>query len=413
MSPARTAAWPVRVLTEDDWAAFVDVDSHAFGSTAPAELLEVEKELHEPARSIGAYDGQTLVGIGTAYSFQMSVPGGPLPAAGVSWVGVLPTHRRRGVLTALMEHQLHGIHDAGEEPIAVLWASEPPIYGRYGYGLASRRVSMTVPRSSTALVPDAPGDAGLRMRIAPAGDWKLTAPVHDAVLARRPGMFARDERWWARAVRDLPGMREGNSELRCVVAEDDGGVRGYARYTTKQNFDDDFGQGRVGIREVVGSDAAALAALYRYLFDLDLMGSTSLWNVPVDDPLLHWLADPRRAKPTLSDALYVRLVDLDRALESRSYAADVDIVLEVADPRCPWNDGRWRLTGGVDGATCRRTDDDADLTLGVRELGAAYLGGSSLVELAAAGRVAGSPGAVASAATAFAHHPAPWCPVVF
>jgi predicted acetyltransferase len=405
--------WPVRVLGADAWEAFTGVDSHAFGTTFPAEVTESERPYFGLGKDIGAYDGDLLVGIANAYQFDLTVPGGTLPAAGVSWVGVLPTHRRRGVLSSLMSAQLTSLHEVGEQPVAVLWASEPQIYGRYGYGLASRHWSATVPRGATALLPDTPADDRLRLRLVPADDWALTAPVYDAVAPTRPGMFARDERWWARSVRDDESMRQGRSELRCVLAEDDDAVRGYARYSTKQSFDADFGQGVVAVREVMAKDPAALATLYRYLFDLDLMGSTELWNLPVDDPLVHWLTNPRRAKPETGDALYVRLVDVDRALATRTYAADVDVVLDVSDARCPWNAGRWRLTGGTGGASCERTDRAPDVELDVRELGAAYLGSTSLVELAAAGRVQGSAQAVRTAATAFAHSPAAWCPVVF
>ncbi len=405
--------WPVRVLGADAWEAFIDVDSHAFGTTFPVEIGESERPYFGLGRDIGAYDGDTLVGIANAYEFDLTVPGGTVPTAGVSWVGVLPTYRRRGVLSSLMSSQLTSLHEQGKEPVAALWASEPQIYGRYGYGLATRHWSATVPRGATALLPDAPADDRLRLRLVPADDWSLTAPLYDAVAPTRPGMFARDERWWTRAVRDDESMRQGRSALRCVVAKDDGGVRGYSRYATKASFGADFGQGVVVVREVMAADPATLATLYRYLFDLDLMGSTELWNLPVDDPLVHWLTNPRRAKPETGDAVYVRLVDVDRALAARTYAADVDVVLDVTDTRCPWNAGRWRLTGGTDGATCRRTDDSAELALDVRELGAAYLGSTSLVELAAAGRVQGSAEAVRAAATAFAHSPAAWCPVVF
>lgn len=411
MSP-RHPSWPVRTLSEQDWSAFAALDSHAFGSTAPEELLEAERAFFGGGRDIGAYDAELLVGIATAYPFELTVPGGTVPAAGISWVGVLPTHRRRGVLSSLMDAQLSGLHEEGREPVAVLWASEPPIYGRFGYGLSSRFWSVTVPRSATALSADTPLDPDLRLRLVAADDWALTAKVYDGVAAQRPGMFARDERWWRRAVLDIPAMRDGRSELRCVVAEDGTGVRGYARYSTKQDFSD-FGNGTVSVREVMAADPAALAALYRYLFDLDLMGSASVWNVPVDDPLMHWLQNPRRAKPEVNDALYTRLVDVDTALAGRTYADDIDVVLEVRDAHCPWNAGRWRLSGGTAGATCNRTQDAADLTLDVRELGAAYLGGISLVELAAAGWVEGSPAALRAAATAFTHTPAPWVPVVF
>jgi predicted acetyltransferase len=412
MTSPRTT-WPVRTLGADDWRAFLDVDAHAFGMTPPTELEEAVRETQEPGRDIGAYDDDVLVGIAGAYSLDLTVPGGTVPAAGVSWVGVLPTHRRRGVLGALMDFQLGSVHDAGREPIAVLWASEPQIYGRFGYGLASHHLSMTVPRSATALSADAPADPELRLRLVPADDWKATAGVYDEVRMRRPGMLGRDDRWWARAVRDLPGLRQGRSALRCVVVEDKHGVRGYARYSTKQSFDDDFGSGRVTVGEVLAADPAALATLYRYLFDLDLMGTTSLWNVPIDDPLMHWLQNPRRAKPEQGDALYVRLVDLPAALSARSYSSDVDVVLDVEDRRCPWNEGRWRLTGGTGGATCTRTDDPADLTLGARDLGAAYLGGTSLRELAGAGRVTGAPDQLQATSHAFGSDLAPWCPVVF
>lgn len=406
-----TDRWPVRTLRPEEWAAFVAVDSHAFGATAPDELLDAEKELFGAGRDIGVFDGDTLAGIATAYPFELGVPGRILPAAGVSWVGVLPTHRRRGILSALMDSQLSALHDEGR-PLALLWASEPPIYGRYGYGLASRFWSLTVPREPAALLPDTPADPQLRLRLVPAGEWALTAGVYEIVAGQRPGIFARDERWWQRAVRDLPSMRAGSSELRCVVAEDGSGVRGYARYSTKQDFND-FGNGTVSVREVMAVDPAARAALYRYLFDLDLMGSTHLWNVPVDDPLLHWLANPRKAKPAGNDALYVRLVDVDGALAGRCYATDVDLVIGVRDERCPWNDGRWRVTGGRHGASCVRTRGAADVEMGVRELGAIFLGGTSVLELAAAGRVSGSPAALHAATSAFAHSPAPWCPVVF
>jgi len=413
-TPPTASRWPVRSLDGEDWDAFVALDGHAFGATMPPEVLSAERELHEGARGIGAYDGATLAGIATAFSYDLSVPGASTPAAAVSWVGVLPTHRRQGVLRALMTSQLHAVHDEGREPLAVLWASEPQIYGRFGYGLATRGLSLTVPRDPRALHPSAPADPGLRLRLVDAGDWSLTAPVYARVAARRPGVPARDERWWTHEVHDVPAMRAGRSELRCVVAEDADGVRGYARYSTKQHFDDGFGSGEVSVREVMALDPAALASLYRYLFDLDLMGRTDLWNLPVDDPLLHWLQNPRRAKPVLGDGLYVRLVDLARALTTRSYAAPVDVVLDVSDETCPWNAGRWRLTGGPDGTTCVRTEDPADIALGVVDLGAAYLGGTTLTELALAGRVREMrPGSVAAAAAAFAHSPAPWCPAIF
>jgi predicted acetyltransferase len=405
--------YPVRTLDDTHWADAVETDGHAFGSTMPTEVTDLERGLMEPGRSIGAFDGPRPVGIATAYSFDLTVPGGGAPAAGVSWVGVLPTHRRRGVLRSLMTHLLDDLHGRGREPLAVLWASEPQIYGRFGYGLATRAYSLAVPRSADALRPDAPTDPRVRLRLVPADDWELTAGVYDQVAGARPGMLGRDEPWWQRAVRDVPSMREGRSELRCVVAEDEDGVRGYARYATKPDWSPGQPTGTVHVREVIATDPAARAALYRYLFDLDLMGSTDLWNVPVDDPVLYWLQNLRAASPSWKDALYVRLVEVASALTARRYASPVEVVLEISDPLCSWNDGRWRLVAD-DGVRCERTEREADLAMSVTELGAAYLGGTPLADLAMAGRVEErTKGSLRTTSAAFMTSPAPWCPIIF
>jgi predicted acetyltransferase len=406
--------FPVRTLGDDDWTGLFEVDSLAFGGTAPDELIEVEREIFEEGRSIGAFDGATPVGIATAFSFDVSVPGAVLPAAGISAVGVIPTHRRRGVLRALMTHQLRDIHERGREPLAILWASEPPIYGRFGYGLASRAYALDVLRSPNALRADVPTDPDLRLRLVPADDWKITADVYSRALTQRPGMLARDERWWRKAVRDLPSMREGRSALRCVVVEDDSGVRGYARYATKQDWTPGRPQGTVHVREVAAIDAPARALLYRYLFDQDLMGKIDIWNIAIDDPLLLWLENLRSTKPLWLDALYVRLIDLPAALRSRTYTTPVDVILEITDRICPWNDGRWHLVADSDGVSCEKASRPADLSMSVTELGATYLGGTGLTELAMAGRVTEqTAGALTSTSLAFQSSPAPWCPVVF
>ena len=416
MNAVPSSPFPVRVLTDDDWPSILDVDSNAFGSTFDADVMDAEHELHEPGRTVGAFDGSALIGLATAFSFDLTVPGATVPAAGVSWVGVLPTHRRRGVLRTLMTTQLYDVHERAREAVAILWASEPVIYGRFGYGLASRSFSLKVPRSPDALRADVPADPDLRLRLVPVENWKLTADVYAAAASTRPGMVARDERWNRRATSDYPSLRQGRSALRCVVAEDDDGVRGYARYSTKPDWGAGVPGGTVDVREVLATDGAAMAALYRYLFDLDLMKVVEVWNVPVDSPLLHWLSSTRATTPAWQDALYVRLVDVGSALAQRTYSTPVDVVLGVTDEICTWNDGSWRLVGGPDGARCERTDAAADLSLTVTDLGAAYLGGTALAELAQAGRVQqrqGLDGTIAAVSTAFSSSPLPWSPFVF
>jgi predicted acetyltransferase len=412
-SPA--PALTIRTLTPELWDAFVEVNGHAFGSTPDQDMLTAEREVLEDARSLAAFDGEQMVGIASAYSFDLAVPGGVTPAAGVTWVGVLPTYRRRGVLRALMTHQLGQVREAGREPIAILWASEPSIYGRFGYGRATHRLSLSVPRNAHALLPDSPTDPRLRLRLVPAQDWQLVADVYAAEARRRPGLVERDDRWHRNAVRDVPSNRNGRSELRCVVAEDESGIRGYARYSTKPDWSQGFPAGDVDVRELIASDVAARAALYRYLFDLDLMGTTALWNLPADDPVQHWLADARRTHASLSDSLYTRVVDLPAAVAARTYSTPLDLVLDVQDALLTGNTGRWRLTAADDGkARCERTEDSADLTLSVTGLGAVFLGGTRLVDLAEAALVQEhTAGAVGAMSRAFATSPQPWSPAVF
>lgn len=409
-----SASWPVRTLTEADEQAFHEVDSLAFAETVPAEVVQAGLSVHEPDRRIGAFDSDLLAGIAMAYSFRLSVPGATLPAAGVSWVGVRPTHRRRGIVSALMRHQLREIHEVRREPVAVLWASEPMIYGRFGYGLAARRLSLRVPRSPIALHAWAPTDTTIRLRYVDPATWTALAGVYESVAASRPGMPDRDDRWWARETQDLPVSRDGRSELRAVVAEHNAGVRGYALFSTKQNWSDGMPRGDLLVREIVAADPPALAHLYRFLFDQDLLETTELWNVPVDDPVMHWLTNPRPAKPLINDSLFCRVVDVATALGARIYSAPVDVVIEVADEVCPWNAGRWRLRAGAGEATCARAEQGADLALPAVALGAAFLGGTSLRELAVAGQVVERrPGAVAELDDALRWFPAPWSPQVF
>ncbi|MFE2240875.1 sterol carrier protein domain-containing protein, partial [Streptomyces virginiae] len=210
-----------------------------------------------------------------------------------------------------------------------------------------------------------------------------------------------------------PGKREAPPPLVCVVAERaDGEVAGYARYRVKPDWNASGSDGTVLVEVLDALDPAATAALWRYLFSIDLTWTVRAAKRPVDDPLLHLVSDVRRSKPATRDSLHVRLVDLPAALEARSYGSAVDVVVEVEDAFCPWNEGRWRLVADADGtARCTRTADPADLELSVRELGSAYLGGITLTSLAAAGRVRElRPGTLAQASRAFAGDVAPWLP---
>lgn len=418
-------ALETRVLQADEWDVWYDHLELAFGGVPEsAEERELYKALTETERSLGVWDGETCVGSAGAFSFRLSVPGGALvPAAGVTMVGVSPTHRRQGVLTSLMRRQLDDVR-AGGEPVAVLTASDPAIYGRFGYGTAVHSMALDIDTTRVRLsVP--PGTDGVRLRLVDARKALADCErVYAELVTRRPGMPARQPGWELQALLDPEAARGGASPLKCVVAERaaDGEVVGYARYRVKADWDLTGSDGSVELADLDALDPAAYAALWRYLFGIDLTWRVRASKRPVDDAVLHLVTDVRRSRARLRDAMHLRLVDLPRALTARTYGAPLDVVLEVEDAFCPWNAGRWRLSAGADGAaTCTRTEDPADLELSVRELGAAYLGGVTLGSLAAAGLVreaapergpgsAPGTGPLARASRAFAGDVAPWLP---
>jgi predicted acetyltransferase len=413
--------YPIRPITEAEFDAFHTVDEHAFhGSPIAERTRSGVLSRFEIDRSLAAFDGSTPVGITGIFSFRMSVPGATMPVAGVSWVGVLPSHRRRGILNSLMHRQLADVRERGEA-IAVLWASESGIYGRYGYGRASWTAHFTFRRGEGALAREAPADPALRLRLAePDASRAELAKVYETVLPTRPGFFARNEPWWNRALEDPADERKGASPLRCVLAEDDSGPRGYALYSGLGRWEDEtfLDDSVLNIRELVTADPAASAALWADLLSRDLTNEFRAQLRPGDDPVLFQLANPRRARAQLSDGLWVRIVDMAAALTQRSYACPVDAVIEVTDDVFGDNSGRWRLrSGGAadrSAASCERTTDPADIALGIRELGAAYLGGTRLGSLAAAGLVTElRPGTLVPLSAALSWDPSPWCPMIF
>jgi predicted acetyltransferase len=404
----------LRTLRTADLDSWFGVLGSAFGGgMQDPEDVGKWRELVRPDRSVTAWDGSELVGTAGAFAFRMTVPGGAaVPTAGVTMVSVLPTHRRRGVLTQMMRRQLDDVRAWGE-PVAALTASEPVIYGRFGYGTATEELRADVDTTRVRLsLPD--GVDALRMRLVDPLDAAVRQACEELYASRvplRPGMLRRMPGWERVPVHDPVHRRGGASPLQCVLAERDGELRGSARYAVRADRDEAGPKGEVRLRDMEAADPAALGALMRYLFGLDLTTRLRIDNRPVDDPWLHQVSDVRRCRLTVRDALHVRLVDVGAALAARTYQAPVDVVLEVADAFCPWNTGRWRLSGDAKGAVCEPTRDAPDLALSVRELGAAYLGGPALSALAGAGRVRQlRPGALAQASVAFRSDVAPWLP---
>jgi predicted acetyltransferase len=406
----------LRPATAEEWPALVQAMDDAFGEVSTGPFRDRPSPVAELDRSLSLWDGERAVATGGIYSHQLTVPGAVVPCAGITWITVATTHRRRGILTAIMRRQLTGLHEQQREPVAALWAAEYPIYGRFGYAPATLRAGFSGNTERMKLRPDVDLGTG-RVDEVPSDTFRAAAVgVHDVARRQVPGNLARDERWWDRVMRDDPEQRKGWTARRYLLhTEADGTVTGYAFFRVKASWTDGGEpEGTITVPELRALTPAAHAALWQFVLSVDLVRTLQAPMASTDDPLRHLLTDGRALHSNPVDALWVRLVDVDRALAARRYPAPIDLVLEVRDDFCPWNTGRWRLTGHPAGGHCAPTDRDPDLVLGIEELGAAYLGGVSLAALQSAGRVTEvSPGAVTLASTAFSWPVAPWCPDEF
>ncbi len=402
-----------RPITEDEVGDFREKLVRGFGE----DLREADKDSERflavvPLdRTVAAFDGDELVGTLAAFAFEVTVPGGAsVPMAGTTMVTVQPTHRRQGVLTAMMIDHLDDTA-ARNEPLAGLWASESPIYGRFGFGRATSRDVIEAPKDGLLIAGDS---VGAVRSIDPDRVEELFAPVYERVRRERPGMLSRSPAEWKYEVLwDPEHWREGSSAKRFVLYEADGGAEGYAIYRQKSDWDDFVANGQVRVIEAIATSDRAHTGLWNYLANIDLYPRVKYWNLPTDDPLWWKLVDFRRVERKRSDALYVRIMDVPAALEARRYEADGTIRIGVDDPFRPDTSGVYELavTGGE--AKCVAVDGEADVELRTDSLGALYLGGQSARSMAAAGRISGGHDHIGQLDRLFRSAAEPWCEEVF
>lgn len=402
----------LRGIDEREQRHFLEVAEASFGAGLPDDVFEGLRHVIETDRALGAFDGATMVGTAGAYSLSLTVPGGEAPCAGVTMVGVVPTHRRRGVLTAMMKHQLRDVAERGE-PLAALWASEDPIYGRFGYGPATMQALIDVPRHRAAFVDGSPIEG--RLRLVDREEALTAFPgVYDRVRAGTPGMFRRSETWWRhRNLREATSDEEG--PFFRALLEHDGEPAAYAIYQVHQRWEQGVSRGHAGVREVVAATPRAQRDIWKFVFGIDLVESvrSAGFLLQYDHPLQLMLAEPRYLGFGLSPGLWVRIVDVAAALEARRYARDGVLTVEVRDPLLDANDGTWRLEVADGRACATKTAGDPDVRIGIAELGALYLGHFTFARMAAAGRIEASAGAVARADEMWRTTVAPWCPEIF
>jgi len=408
-------SFDIRPVTGDEFIPFSRAADAAFGHQPTTEQMEGWRAIFEPDRSLAAFDDGRIVGTAGAVSFALTLPGlTTLPVAGVTAVGVLPTHRRQGILTSVMRRQLEDVRARGEA-LAILYASESAIYGRFGYGLATSMSAFDLDRRHAAFAR--PVESPGRCRLLDRDEALDTLPAaYDRARRVQPGAVTRSAAWWTGLLRDPESEREGASAYWYVVYESaDGQVDGFAHYRVKGQWDDGLSNNTLLLSELSAATSEAHAVLWRYLLDVDLVTTVRAANAPVDEPLRWLLADPRRMRVTrFNDGVWVRVLDVSAALSARRYAVSGRLALDLADPFLPRNSGRYLLEGGPEGAACGATTEAADLALGVSDLAAILLGGARPSTLARAGRIVErSPGALARADLMFACEPLPWCGTFF
>jgi len=402
----------VRPIREDEYSEYAAKRTSMFGGDARPERLVWRPGMLELERCFAAYEDGAMAGTAAAFTYRMGTPGGEARCAGVTGVTVQSTHRRRGVLTAMMRTQLEQVRDLGE-PVAALWASESIIYGRFGYGVASEQYETSIERAHSAIAAT-PAKGRCRLLTREEAEQALP-PLWEAERARRPGMMTRADAWWERRIFDDPEQdRGGLSANRYALYEEDGRALGYVRYRVKADYDDQhLPLGRLRVEELFGLTRQAQVGLWSYVFGVDLMRTVEAFIRPADD-LVPWiLADRRRLRRIPVDSVWLRLVDIPAAFGARRSRAEGRIVVEVRDAFLPWAGGRFAIEAEGGELRAKPTTESARLTMDTATLASLYLGGFSASLLALAGHIEGDPRDLAVADAILGWPVAPWSPEIF
>ncbi len=401
----------VRSIGEDEALEFQRTFDGVFGNGLADEDCRRFLSTHPLDRTFAAFDGDAMVGTSADLPFEVTVPGGMLPMAGLTVVAVRPTHRRRGVMSAMLRAYTDAVHERGD-PLGGLWAAEAPIYGRFGFGSAVDKEAIAFDGRRLEILD---GRDLRELALLDLDEARNVLPgVYDQVRLRRPGMLNRSAAWWEyRHFFDPEQERHGASANRFVVAYDAGEPCGYVVFRQKPEWDDGHAAGTIRVTEVIAVDGDTERALWHFLSRVDLFPLVAWDNAPVEGTLAWIASDSRRVERKVSDSLWLRLFDIPAALAGRRYRADGRLVLEIGDEYCSWNEGCYELIAEGGAAECRRTEAVPDLVMTAATLAALYLGGRTCSALADARLVAGEPRAVDLADGLFRWDRAPWCAEIF
>lgn len=400
----------IRGISSDELVEFNQVLAIPFGEDLSPNAAENLANRFEIDRLRAAVDGDQIVGTFGTLSMNLTVPGGSVPTGGTTLVTVLPTHRRQGILRELMTQHFAELHEHGEL-LAALWASESAIYGRFGYGIATECAEAKL--SSVYARMQRPTDIRGTMRLIDQSHALEQFPaIYEAATSHHPGTFARSEGWWThRTLADPEHRRRGATSHRYVLHVRSDQAVGYVIYRTKYVENNDL---EVRIVELIGVDSDAEKALWEFVFGIDLMSSIVAWNLPVDSPLPWWLEHHRELERKITDAMWVRPIDVAAALSARQYSHPGKLCFRMNDEMCSWNNGVYVLDVDATGhGECRASQAEPEIELTPFTLGCVYLGGKRFSDLARSGLLNAESSILRSADFMFAWDRQPWCPEIF
>lgn len=402
----------VRAIERNEYVNFSNVAMHTFGGAklegvARDRLLEVL----QLERTYAAFEGEDLVGTSGAFTFELMIPGASISMAGLTLVTVRPTHRRRGVLRAMMARHNEDMSERGEA-ISGLWSSESSIYPRFGYGVAAESYVLETDTRHLQFMDELGGDE-IRLIEAEEALSRL-APIYASYASARPGMYARNSAWWQwRSLYDGSERRGGASSMRIAVAQRGDEDVGYVLYRQTFAMERGIMGGSVQIVELLGLDQQAEASLWKFACHLDLYPKLSCWNMPVDTALPWLVRDRRQVHRSRTDTLWLHLLDIPAALQARQYEADEKFSFALGTDESMSELSTWELVAEGGTGVCRSYEGEPDLRLSRQSLSSLYLGAFRASELAAVGRVHGAADAIARADRVLGTHKPPWCPEVF
>jgi predicted acetyltransferase len=399
----------VRPCEPDELGLFLQTCFAAFGGAIDDATVSRMAPVFDTERLFLALEDGKVVGTAGTLGFGLSVPDGEVACGGVTMVGILPDCRRRGHFSRLLERVLDDGAARGE-PVSALWSTVGDLYGRFGFGLASLAGRVEALRDRLALAAE-PDDAAHVRLVEVEEAVAAFPPVYEAVRAATPGLASRAEGWWRSwRLSGPPGTPADAPPMWRALVEVDGRPEAYALYRIFGAWDTGAPAARLEVLEAMASTPRGLDGVWRFLLSLDLVERVRALHLPVDHPLPLLVREPARLKLTLTDGIWLRLIDAPAALAARSYAAEDEIVLDVVDERCPWNHGARLLSASSGDATFEATDRPADVRLAATGLGSAYLGGITFEQLRRTGRIDElRPGAVDRLDALFRTGVAPWC----